>query len=167
MPSLLILTILQARAKQSQQVADLEAGAEGINGLSDSDNEVYEAAREKKKRKKDAKTAKYAATPTAPPLEEELVAGPRKVTREVDQNRGLTPHRRKDMKNPRVKVSAICQLLHINLIIAVESTSVLYSLSNGSGVFFFMSYTSTTANKEYSIPSKQAFCNIVDAHCFK
>ena len=92
---------------------DLDGGPEGLNGLSDSDNEVYEEAREKKKRKKDAKTAKYAAKPTAPPLEEEVIAGPRKVTREVDQNRGLTPHRRKDMKNPRVKVRSSFQSLQI------------------------------------------------------
>lgn len=68
---------------------------------------MYEEAKESKKRKKAAKAAMYDAAPTQPPQEEILVAGPRKVTREVDQNRGLTPHRRKDMKNPRVKVTTI------------------------------------------------------------
>lgn len=97
---------LQARVKQSQH-SELFNDAPEVDGLSGSDNEVYEEARDKKKRKKEAKIAKYAAKPSAPPLEEELVAGPRKVTREVDQNRGLTPHRRKDMKNPRVKVRLV------------------------------------------------------------
>lgn len=101
---LLMLVKLQARVKQSRQAEAFDEQPEMMNGLGNSEDEVYEEAREKKKRKKDAKTSKYAVKPTAPPLEEEVVAGPRKVTREVDQNRGLTPHRRKDMKNPRVKV---------------------------------------------------------------
>ena len=75
-----------------------------FGGLDDSDNEVYEEASRKKKQKKANKEAKYAAAPTLPPMEDEAVPGPRKVTREVDKNRGLTPHRRKDQKNPRVKV---------------------------------------------------------------
>ena len=96
----------QARVKQNQQ-----ATAPGRNefdlqdaGLIDSDNEAYEEAREKKQKKKATKSAKYTAVPTHAPMEEEVLPGPRKVTKEVDQNRGLTPHRRKDMKNPRVKV---------------------------------------------------------------
>jgi len=31
------------------------------------------------------------------------VEGARKVSRAVEKNRGLTPHRRRDIKNPRVK----------------------------------------------------------------
>ncbi len=31
------------------------------------------------------------------------MAGARAVSRAVEKNRGLTPHRRKDIKNPRVK----------------------------------------------------------------
>ncbi len=103
-PSLFVPLDLQARVKQSRQVEALMDGPEAVPGLAESEDEVYEDAREKKIRKKDMKAAKYTAKPTASPMEEAVVAGPRKVTREVDQNRGLTPHRRKDTKNPRVKV---------------------------------------------------------------
>ena len=92
--------------KQRTKAATMLEDNDQIN-LGDAMNgedEAYEEAHESKKRKKAAKAAKYTAAPAQPPLEEALITGPRKVTREVDQNRGLTPHRRKDMKNPRVKV---------------------------------------------------------------
>jgi U3 small nucleolar RNA-associated protein 3 len=36
-----------------------------------------------------------------PPLADPTASGARKVTSEIQKNRGLTPHRRKDLKNPR------------------------------------------------------------------
>ena len=95
---------VQARVKQKHQAQALAEGPDELAGVNDEDNELYEEVKESKKRKKAAKDAKYGAAPARAPAEDEVVAGPRKVTREVDQNRGLTPHRRKDMKNPRVKV---------------------------------------------------------------
>ena len=71
---------------------------------SDSDDEVYREAEKKSRSQKAAKAAKYSAPALHVPLEEETVAGPRKATKAVENNRGLTPHRRKDIKNPRVKV---------------------------------------------------------------
>lgn len=71
--------------------------------LSDSDDDVYREAEKQSKSQKAAKSAKYSAPALHMPLEEETVGGPRKVTKAVENNRGLTPHRRKDIKNPRVK----------------------------------------------------------------
>lgn len=69
------------------------------------ENELYNDAVKQTERKKAEKQAKYKARPTAVPLEDETEEGPRKLSKAVEQNRGLTPHRRKDAKNPRVKVS--------------------------------------------------------------
>lgn len=62
--------------------------------------EAAEAARSKKKHKRDT----YTAPVTRPPLALPEAEGPRKVSKAVEKNRGLTPHRRRDLKNPRVKV---------------------------------------------------------------
>ena len=48
---------------------------------------------------------KYAAQPLHPPLAAAETEGPRAISRAVEKNRGLTPHRPKDIKNPRVKVT--------------------------------------------------------------
>ena len=47
---------------------------------------------------------RYGAKPLHPPRAELESEGPRAISRAVEKNRGLTPHRRKDIKNPRVKV---------------------------------------------------------------
>ena len=52
---------------------------------------------------------KYAAQPLHPPVAAAETEGPRAISRAVEKNRGLTPHRRKDIKNPRVKVP-LCDL---------------------------------------------------------
>lgn len=51
---------------------------------------------------------RYTAPALPPPLPDATVEGARKVSRAVEKNRGLTPHRRRDIKNPRVK--ARCSL---------------------------------------------------------
>lgn len=53
--------------------------------------------------KKKAKGEKRKAPEMHPPLADEHRADARKVTTEIQKNRGLTPHRRKDLKNPRKK----------------------------------------------------------------
>ena len=46
----------------------------------------------------------YGAKPLQPPRPDPEAEGPRAISKAVEKNRGLTPHRRKDIKNPRVKV---------------------------------------------------------------
>lgn len=53
--------------------------------------------------KKKAKMEKRRVPELHPPLPDEHRADARKVTTEIQKNRGLTPHRRKDLKNPRKK----------------------------------------------------------------
>lgn len=53
--------------------------------------------------KKKAKAESRRGPTAHPPLAEEHRAEARKVTTEIQKNRGLTPHRRKDLKNPRKK----------------------------------------------------------------
>lgn len=51
--------------------------------------------------KKDAKAERQRRAAPHPPLPDDTAAAPRKITAEISKNRGLTPHRRKDVKNPR------------------------------------------------------------------
>ena len=47
--------------------------------------------------------------------------GARKVSRAVEKNRGLTPHRRRDIKNPRVKARHLLGAgVHISVCAALE-----------------------------------------------
>lgn len=61
--------------------------------------EVAEAAAKKKSKKKDI----YSYPETLAPAPDTQEFGARGITTEIEKNRGLTPHRRKDMKNPRKK----------------------------------------------------------------
>jgi len=61
--------------------------------------EVAEAAAKKKSKKKDI----YSYPETLAPAPDTQEFGARGITKEIEKNRGLTPHRRKDMKNPRKK----------------------------------------------------------------
>jgi U3 small nucleolar RNA-associated protein 3 len=61
--------------------------------------EVAEAAAKKKSKKKDT----YSYPETLAPAPDTQEFGARGITKEIEKNRGLTPHRRKDMKNPRKK----------------------------------------------------------------
>ena len=57
----------------------------------------------------------YGAKPLKPPRPDPESEGPRAISKAVEKNRGLTPHRRKDIKNPRVKVRAAgisCLVVH-------------------------------------------------------
>ena len=67
-------------------------------------NDLYDATAKNQALKKAAKQAKYKAKPLSAPLEDEREDGPRRLTKAVEKNRGLTPHRSKDNKNPRLKV---------------------------------------------------------------
>jgi U3 small nucleolar RNA-associated protein 3 len=56
--------------------------------------------------KKAAKAAKKRKAPLAPPRPDAEASEPRAITREIEKNKGLTPHqsgRRNAINNPRVK----------------------------------------------------------------
>lgn len=71
----------------------------------DSPDEYYELVKKKTKEKKEQKKAEYEALQAAskPDISTEDVSGPRSLTRAIMANKGLTPHRPKSVRNPRVK----------------------------------------------------------------
>ena len=112
--------LLQARAKQVLANSD-EAGnpkeshaKRGRAILEVDDDDAYAEAERVMHKNKAAKLAKYTAPALQPPLDDEQINGARKVTKAVEKNRGLTPHRRKDTKNPRVKVSILDKSLSLS-----------------------------------------------------
>ena len=86
--------------KRQRRAAPPESDAD--SGASEED-ELYLAAARAAKIKKAARKERHTAQPMQPPLPDELADGARAISRAVEKNRGLTPHRRKDIKNPRVK----------------------------------------------------------------
>ncbi|EAU86259.1 hypothetical protein CC1G_03470 [Coprinopsis cinerea okayama7 len=72
---------------------------------SDGGNDYYELVKKKSKEKKEKKKAEYEAARAAEKfqVEEEDASGPRSLTRAILKNKGLTPHRSKAVRNPRVK----------------------------------------------------------------
>ncbi|KAJ2913921.1 hypothetical protein MD484_g6502, partial [Candolleomyces efflorescens] len=71
----------------------------------DNPDEYYELIKKKSSDKKAKKKAEYEAARAAekPDFTEEDSTGPRSLTRAILKNRGLTPHRSKSVRNPRVK----------------------------------------------------------------
>lgn len=105
---------LHERRAKYDSVAARRAAAAAAGGSSDDDgppggkrdreeDEFYVAARETATAKKRARQEAHAPSPLAPPLEEPRSDRARGVTTEIQKNRGLTPHRNKDLKNPRKK----------------------------------------------------------------
>lgn len=66
----------------------------------------YELVKKKSKARKDQKKAEYEAAQAAERFdndEQDSMSGPRSLTRAILANKGLTPHRAKAVRNPRVK----------------------------------------------------------------
>ncbi|KAJ4482243.1 Sas10 C-terminal domain-containing protein, partial [Lentinula aciculospora] len=67
-------------------------------------NGYYDLVKKQVKEKKERKKAEYEASRAERSfVEEEVSDGPRSLTRAILANRGLTPHRSKSVRNPRVK----------------------------------------------------------------
>ncbi|KAH8104786.1 Sas10 C-terminal domain-containing protein [Cristinia sonorae] len=76
------------------------------SGSAESDGEgYYELVKRKSKEKKEKKKAEYEALAEAERIvpDEDSASGPRSLTRAILSNKGLTPHRSKSVRNPRVK----------------------------------------------------------------
>ncbi|KAG5732711.1 hypothetical protein E4T56_gene16691 [Termitomyces sp. T112] len=79
-------------------------GRDDDEALEDADG-YYELVKKQAKTKKEHKKAEYEAMVEAarPNFSEDATAGPRSLTRAILANKGLTPHRPKSVRNPRVK----------------------------------------------------------------
>jgi len=69
------------------------------------ENGYYDRVSRQSKARKEKKKADYEAMQEAhkPTYEEDSANGPRSLTRAILKNKGLTPHRSKSVRNPRVK----------------------------------------------------------------
>jgi len=82
---------------ESKQPKEVDNDAEDADGY-------YELVKRKAKEKKEQKKAEYAAArESSLPDLVEAADGPRSLTRAILTNKGLTPHRSKSVRNPRVK----------------------------------------------------------------
>lgn len=75
-----------------------EAGPSG-----DFEDDFYKSAKEQSQLKKAAKASKYDRGTGRFAAEDALAEGKRGINKQIEMNKGLTPHRKKAIKNPRVK----------------------------------------------------------------
>ena len=95
---------LKRSRQEEEEFGDDDGGGGGGSGPEeDYDDGEYLAAAARSRASKAARRAAFAAPAPHVPLARADAEGPRAITRDVEKNRGLTPHRRKDIKNPRVK----------------------------------------------------------------
>jgi len=93
----------QRRLKYESRIAHphVEEVEEPVERVED---ETYQAAKSALHSKQAAKKETYGYKEmTSVPRVEERAEGKRKTTYEIEKNRGLTPHRKRDFKNPRKK----------------------------------------------------------------
>ncbi|KZT09350.1 uncharacterized protein LAESUDRAFT_756975 [Laetiporus sulphureus 93-53] len=93
-------TQTQKEKKKRARESDGESGSDegGEDGY-------YELVQRASKERKEKKKAEYEAARAAarPDIDESAADGPRALTRAILKNKGLTPHRGKSVRNPRVK----------------------------------------------------------------
>ncbi|KAK7056705.1 something about silencing protein 10 [Paramarasmius palmivorus] len=75
------------------------------DGFEEDEDGYYDLIARKSKEKKEKKKAEYEAARAGrlDGMDENGVSGPRSLTRAIMANKGLTPHRSKSVRNPRVK----------------------------------------------------------------
>ena len=87
---------------------DFEGSENGVEAVEGSDaeeaNEYYDEIKNMKRKRLEDRDALYAPMDTEMFVEEEMEGdAKRKATYKILANRGLTPHRKKENRNPRVK----------------------------------------------------------------
>ncbi|KAI0264034.1 Sas10 C-terminal domain-containing protein [Gloeopeniophorella convolvens] len=111
------------KEKEARAAREAQAGQRGLGGadLDDAEPEArggsdgeegadgyYSLVQRKKRAEKEGKKAAYEAAKAASRADldadaDDAAGGPRSLTRAILKNRGLTPHRSKSVRNPRVK----------------------------------------------------------------
>lgn len=91
---------MDAVRARAAAAADEDGPQEFMGGEED---DFYKEAKAAAAKKKQKRSEDYRFDDLLPPAEDARVPGARKINTAIEKNRGLTPHRRKDMKNPRKK----------------------------------------------------------------
>ena len=89
------------RARKAPRALSVSRAAGAAAEDDDVNDDLYMEMRDGQSRKRALKKASYAFPQRFTPAEAPSVAGARSATRAMIKNRGLTPHRPKDAKNPR------------------------------------------------------------------
>jgi len=92
--------------KDRKRAREVMEGEEGDDGAVEGDDGYYDLVKRRRTEEKDAKKNEYDASVAARKAELDDVeahSGPRSLTRAIEKNKGLTPHRSKSVRNPRVK----------------------------------------------------------------
>lgn len=84
------------RKRELGDDSDDDDDAAGANGY-------YDLIKQATAGKKAQKQAEYEAATARPDMDLDDTSGPRSITRAILKNKGLTPHRSKAVRNPRVK----------------------------------------------------------------
>ncbi|KAF9220972.1 hypothetical protein BS17DRAFT_882135 [Gyrodon lividus] len=84
------------KGKRKRDLDDSDDDTVGANGY-------YALIKQAVAGKKAQKKAEYEAATARPDLDSNDISGPRSITRAILKNKGLTPHRSKAVRNPRVK----------------------------------------------------------------
>ncbi|KAH9841823.1 Sas10 C-terminal domain-containing protein [Rhodofomes roseus] len=91
----------EPRQRDKKRPREDDSDSDGGDGGADG---YYELVQRKSKERKEKKKAEYEAVKAAErPDIDESADGPRALTRAILKNKGLTPHRGKAVRNPRVK----------------------------------------------------------------
>ncbi|KAG6850725.1 hypothetical protein H0H93_009348 [Arthromyces matolae] len=95
----------RSRGQGGEDLEDIGRGQADDGDHSKGPDGYYDLVKKTAKNKKEQKQAEYDAMVEAarPDFSEDDATGPRSLTRAILANKGLTPHRAKSVRNPRVK----------------------------------------------------------------
>ena len=92
------------RAKQQRRAISYNFGDNDANNdAPPTETDFYRSSKKANEARKKQKRDTNAPDALLPPMAEPTGTGARKIDTAIEKNRGLTPHRRKDLKNPRKK----------------------------------------------------------------